>query len=139
VIALFLGDVRAGAIAAASVPVTLAISFVAMRLANQTLNLMSLGGMSVSIGLVVDDAIVMIEAISRHRDHGADRLAAAYQGTAELAPAVIGTTLATVVVFFPLAFLSGVVGDFFRSLSFTLTSAVLVSLLVRAGTSSSRG
>jgi CzcA family heavy metal efflux pump len=130
VIALFLRDVRAGVLAALSVPVTLAIGFSAMRLANQTLNLMSLGGMAVAIGLVVDDAIVVIEAIARHREAGASRVDAARAGASELAPAVIGTTLTTVVVFLPLAFLRGVVGDFFRALAFTVTSAVLVSLAV---------
>ena len=130
VIALFLRDLRAGVLAALSVPVTLAITFIAMRLANQTLNLMSLGGMAVAIGLVVDDAIVMIEAIARHRDEGEDARAAAINGTVELAPAVIGTTLTSVVVFVPLAFLKGVVGDFFRALAFTLTASVTVSLLV---------
>ena len=130
VIALFLRDVRAGILAALTVPITLAISFVAMRLANQTLNLMSLGGMAVAIGLVVDDAIVMIEAIAHHRDLGADKSTAATRGTVELAPAVIGTTLTTVVVFIPLAFLSGIVGDFFRALAFTVTAAVIISLLV---------
>ena len=130
VIALFLRDARAGLLAGLTVPLTLAITFAAMRVAGQTLNLMSLGGMAVAIGLVVDDAIVMIEAIARHRDGGADVRTAALQGTAELAPAVIGTTLTTVVVFVPLAFLSGVVGDFFRALAFTVTIAVIVSLAV---------
>lgn len=130
VIALFLRDARAGGIAAISVPITLAITFLAMRVSNQTLNLMSLGGMAVAIGLVVDDAIVIVEAIARHRDQGAGPHDAAVAGTVELAPAVIGTTFTTVVVFVPLAFLKGVVGDFFRALAFTLTAAVLVSLLV---------
>jgi CzcA family heavy metal efflux pump len=130
VIAMFLRDVRAGLLAGLTVPLTLAITFLAMRVANQTLNLMSLGGMAVAIGLVVDDAIVMIEAIARHRDAGLDVRDAALVGTTELAPAVIGTTLTTVVVFVPLAFIGGVVGDFFRALAFTVTAAVLVSLLV---------
>ncbi|HEY8074694.1 MAG TPA: efflux RND transporter permease subunit [Labilithrix sp.] len=116
--------------AAIAVPLTLAIVFVAMRVAGQTLNLMSLGGMAVAIGLVVDDAIVMVEAIARHRDAGASPADAAGAGTIELAPAVVGTTFTTVVVFVPLAFLHGVVGDFFRALAFTLTVAVLVSLAV---------
>lgn len=130
VIALFLRDIKAGAMAASSVPVTLGITFLAMRLSGQTLNLMSLGGMAVAIGLVVDDAIVIVEAIARHRDLGASPQDAALAGTAELAPAVIGTTMTTVVVFLPLGFLQGVVGDFFRALAFTLTAAVLISLLV---------
>jgi len=130
VIGLFLRDLRAGILAGLSVPVTLAVSFGAMRLAHQTLNLMSLGGMAVAIGLVVDDAIVMIEAITLHRDLGTDPAGAATKGTVELGPAVIGTTLTTVVVFIPLSFLEGMVGDFFRALAFTVTAAVLVSLVV---------
>ncbi len=129
VIAVFLRDLRAGVLAGLTVPLTLAVTFLAMRVANQTLNLMSLGGMAVAIGLVVDDAIVMIEAIARERDAGASVASAALVGTAKLAPAVIGTTLTTVVVFVPLAFLGGVVGDFFRALAFTVTAAVLISLL----------
>ncbi len=130
VIALFLKDIRAGLMAGITVPITLAIVFVAMRVAGQTLNLMSLGGMAVAIGLVVDDAIVMIEAIARQRDEGANAADAAAAGAVELAPAVIGTTLTTVVVFVPLAFLHGLIGDFFRALAFTLTAAVIVSLAV---------
>ncbi len=130
VIAFFLRDLRAGLFAAAAVPITLAVTFIGMRLAHQTLNLMSLGGMAVAIGLVVDDAIVMVEAIARRRDEGADAATAAAAGAVDLAPAVIGTTLTTVVVFVPLAFLEGVVGDFFRALAFTVTVAVAVSLLV---------
>ncbi len=130
VIALFLRDIRAGLMAGVTVPITLAIVFVAMRVAGQTLNLMSLGGMAVAIGLVVDDAIVMIEAIALQRDEGASAADAAVKGAAELAPAVIGTTLTTVVVFVPLAFLHGIIGDFFRALAFTVTAAVVVSLVV---------
>jgi CzcA family heavy metal efflux pump len=130
VIGVFLRDPRAGLLAGATVPLTLAVTFAAMRVAGQTLNLMSLGGMAVAIGLVVDDAIVMIEAIARRRDAGLDVRTASIEGTVDLAPAVIGTTLTTVVVFVPLAFLGGVVGDFFRALAFTLTAAVIVSLVV---------
>ena len=130
VIALFLRDLRAGIQAALAVPLTLAITFVCMKIAHQTLNLMSLGGMAVAIGLVVDDAIVIVEAIAHHRNQGAGPLDAAARGTTELAPAVIGTTLTTVVVLIPLSFLSGIVGDFFRALAFTLTSAVLISLVI---------
>jgi len=129
-ISLFLRDTRAGLLAGLSIPITLAISFGAMRLAHQTLNLMSLGGMAIAIGLIVDDAIVILESIARHRDLGADAVTAATRGTLELAPAVIGTTLTTVVVFVPLAFMDGMIGNFFRALAFTLTTAVIVSLAV---------
>jgi len=130
VIALFLRDIQSGVRAALAVPLTLALTFVCMRLAHQTLNLMSLGGMAVAIGLVVDDAIVIVDAIARYREEGKTAREAASLGTAELAPAVFGTTLTTVVVLVPLAFLSGVVGEFFRALAFTLTAAVLISLLI---------
>jgi CzcA family heavy metal efflux pump len=130
VITAFLRDARAGVVHSLSVPVTLSITFLFMRLARQTLNLMSLGGMAVAIGLVIDDAIVIVEAIAYHKSLGKSAREAAAAGTVELAPAVFGTTLTTVVVFIPLAFLGGVVGDFFRALSFTVTAAVLVSLFV---------
>lgn len=130
VIGLFLRDVRAGLLASVAVPLTLAVTFLPMHVGHQTLNLMSLGGMAVAIGLVVDDAIVIVEAIARHRDAGANPRDASIAGTAELAKAVIGTTLTTVVVLVPLAFLDGVVGDFFRALAFALTAAVIISLVV---------
>ena len=128
VIGLFLGDLRAGILAGVAVPLTLAMTFLPMYVGHQTLNLMSLGGMAVAIGLVVDDAIVIVEAIARQRDTGANPRVASIVGTAELSKAVIGTTLTTVVVLIPLAFLDGVVGDFFRALAFALTAAVLISL-----------
>ncbi len=130
VLGLFLRDVRAGFVAALAVPATLAATFLAMLLARQTLNLMSLGGMAVSIGLVVDDAIVVVEAIAMRLEHGASPEDAAREGTRELSAAVIGTTITTVVVLAPLAFLGGVVGDFFSALATTLASAVVISLFV---------
>ncbi len=129
-IGAFLRDLRAGAIAAVSVPLTLVVSCAFMRLAHQSINLMSLGGMAVGVGLVVDDTIVVIEAILVRRDEGRTPWDAAFAGTRDLARAVIGTTVTTAVVFVPLAFLDGLVGDFFRTLAFTLVSAVLVSLVV---------
>ena len=130
VLGVFLRDVRAGFVAAIAVPTTLAITFLAMQVLGQTLNLMSLGGMAVSIGLVVDDAIVIVEAIARRIEGGASSEDAAREGTRELAAAVIGTTVTTVIVFLPLAFLSGVVGKFFSALATTLSAAVVISLLV---------
>ena len=130
VLGVFLRDVRAGFVAAIAVPTTLAVSFLAMLAFGQTLNLMSLGGMAVSIGLVVDDAIVVVEVIARRIELGASPADAARDGTRELAAAVIGTTMTTVIVFVPLAFLSGVTGKFFSALATTLSAAVVVSLLV---------
>ncbi len=130
VVSLFLRDPRAGLVISASIPITLAATFLFMRLFHETLNLMSLGGMAVAIGLVIDDAIVIAESIAHRRSLGDTPEEAALRGTAELAPAVLGTTLTTVVVFVPLAFLEGVVGSFFRALAFAVVTAVLVSLVV---------
>jgi preprotein translocase subunit SecF len=130
VVALFLRDFRAGVVAALAVPITLVSTFAVMRVAHQTLNLMSLGGMAVAVGLVVDDAIVIIDAILVRRDAGESPSEAAISGTTDLARAVFGTTFTTIVVFLPLAFLEGIVGDFFRALAFTVVTAVTLSLVV---------
>lgn len=129
VLGVSLRDVRAGLVAASTVPLVLAASFVVMRLAHQTLNLMSLGGLAVAIGLVIDDAIIVVEAIMHRLERGATPRAAAEEGTSELFAAVVGTTITTVIVFVPLAFVDGLVGDFFVALAVTLTSAVVLSLV----------
>lgn len=130
VLGVFLRDARAGFVAAIAVPLTLVATFAAMQALGQTLNLMSLGGMAVAIGLVVDDAIVIVEAISRKREAGLDPGKAAEEGTRELTRAVVGTTITTVIVFLPLAFLEGVVGKFFSALAMTLSASVVISLVV---------
>jgi multidrug efflux pump subunit AcrB len=130
VIALFLRDLRTGLIAALAVPLTLGMTFLPMGLLGQSLNLMSLGGLAVAIGLVIDDAIVVVEAIGRRIELGASPEVAAEQGTQTLLAALVGTTATTVVVFLPLAWLQGVVGRFFVALAATLSAAVLLSLLV---------
>ncbi len=129
VLAIFLRDLRAGLTAAAAVPITLVWTFGAMRLFGQTLNLMSLGGLAVAIGLVVDDAIVIVEAIVRRLEHGDEVADAAAGGTRDLFAAVVGTTLTTVVVFAPLSLIAGVVGSFFGALAVTLSAAVVLSLV----------
>ena len=128
VLAFFLRNARAGLLAAASVPFTLIATFPVMALAGQTLNLMSLGGMAVAIGLVIDDAIVVVEAIALRIESGLSPADAVDAGLAEITAPVIGTTLTTVVVFVPLAFISGLVGKFFAALAVTLAGAVLLSL-----------
>ncbi len=130
VLGLFLRNVRAGITAALAVPITLICTFGIMRLFGQTLNLMSLGGLAVAIGLVVDDAIVIVEAIVRRLEEGLPVQDAAQRGTQDLFAAVLGTTLTTVVVFAPMALLAGVVGSFFSALAVTLCAAVLLSLVV---------
>jgi CzcA family heavy metal efflux pump len=130
VIALFLRDLRGGLVAALAVPLTLGITFIPVHLLGQSLNLMSMGGLAVAIGLVVDDAIVVIEAIRRRLEQGSPPDVAARESTRALLPALVGTTATTVIVFLPLAWLEGLVGRFFIALAATLSAAVLLSLAV---------
>ena len=104
-------------------------TFCILHLAGGTIDLMSLGGLAIAIGLVIDDAIVVVENIHRHRAAGETVAVAAEKGTQELIAAVTGSTLTTVVVFVPLGLLQGVVGQFFAALSLTLAAAVLLSLV----------
>ena len=130
VLAFFLRDWRATLIVACSLPITLGATLLALAALGQTLNLMSLGGLAIAVGLVIDDGVVIIEAIHRHLEAGSSPIEAARRGTDELFWPVVGTTLTTVVVFLPLGFLSGVAGQFFLSLSLALAAAVLISLPV---------
>jgi CzcA family heavy metal efflux pump len=130
VIALFLRDLRGGLVAALAVPITLGITFIPVHLMKQSLNLMSLGGLAIAIGLVVDDAIVVVEALRRRIERGEDARQAAAGAVRELRAALLGTTVTTVIVFLPLAWLEGVVGHFFTALAGTLAAAVLLSLVV---------
>ena len=128
----FLGHVRITIIAATTIPLTVVITFFFMRLFGQTFNLMSLGGIAVAIGLVIDDAVVVVENIERHlrRRTTEGRRDAIYGSVGELMAAVFGSTLTTVVVFLPLVLLEGVTGQFFSALSVALTVSVLVSLVL---------
>jgi CzcA family heavy metal efflux pump len=130
VIAIALRDWRAGLVAALPVPLTLLGTFAIMRWVGVTLNLMSLGGLAIAIGLVVDDAIVVTEGIVRRLEegHGVDE--AVELGTKDMFAAVIGTTVTTVVVFAPLALLTGVTGSFLGALAITLAIAVLLSMVM---------
>ena len=129
VLVFFLRDARAGILAALSVPTTLVATFLAMDLAGETLNLMSLGGMAVAIGLVIDDAIVVVEAIAIRLEAGETPSESVRSALAEITGPVVGTTVTTVVVLAPLAFLSGLIGRFFSALAVTLASAVTLSLV----------
>ncbi len=129
VLALFLRDGRAGILAALSVPVALVSTFLGMSVFGQSLNLMSLGGMAIAIGLVIDDAIVVVEAIVKRREEGSAPDAAVAEALREMTSPVIGTTVTTLVVLLPLAFMTGLVGSFFKALALTLASAVFASLL----------
>jgi CzcA family heavy metal efflux pump len=126
---VFLRNARITVVAAVSLPLTVAGTFFFVKLLGGTLNLMSLGGLAIAIGLVIDDAVVIVENIYRHLGEGESVEDAAEKGTSELIGPVIGSTLTTVVVFLPLGFLKGAVGAFFSALSLTLTASVLLSLL----------
>jgi CzcA family heavy metal efflux pump len=130
VIALFLRDLRGGLVAASAVPIALGLAFIPIHFLGQSLNLMSLGGLAVAIGLVVDDAIVVVEAVRQGLERGATAAEATRAATRELGAALVGTTATTVIVFLPLASLDGLVGRFFVALAATLSAAVLLSLVV---------
>ena len=130
VIALALRDWRAGLIAAVPIPITLLGTFAVMRWLGVTLNLMSLGGLAVAIGLVVDDAVVVAEGIVARVEEGLEIAAAVDLGVRDMFAAVIGTTFTTVVVFAPLAMLTGVTGSFLGAFAITLTIAVLLSMIM---------
>jgi CzcA family heavy metal efflux pump len=123
----FLREWRVTLVAALTLPLTVLATFLFMQWFGETINLMSMGGLAVAIGLVIDDAVVVVENIHRHRGRG-EGLEAIEAATGELVAPVVGSTLTTVVVFAPLGLLSGVVGQFFRALSITLTVSVLISL-----------
>ncbi|MBI3722481.1 efflux RND transporter permease subunit [bacterium] len=109
-------------------PLAILGTFALMPLFGLTLNLMSLGGIAIAIGLVVDDAIVVIECIARHRARGEGRFLAVDRSVREVAGAVIGSSLTTIVVFAPLVLLEGVYGQFMKALSLTLALAIILSL-----------
>ncbi len=130
VVGFFLRSWRAMVAAAAALPATLLMTCAALELAGGTMNLMSLGGLAVAIGLVVDDAVVVVEAVYRRVASGMERWSATADALREIAWPVTNSTLTTVVVFAPLSLLSGVSGQFFAALAFTLCAAVLISLVV---------
>ena len=130
VIFLFLRSARATVVAAISIPLSLLVALIALWQQGITLNILTLGGMMVAIGRVVDDSIVVLENISRHVSEGERPLVAAYTGAREIITAVAASTLTTVAVFLPIAFLTGIAGSFFRPFALTVVVALLASLVV---------
>ena len=130
VIFLFLRSARATLVAAVSIPLSLIVALLVLWWQGITLNILTLGGLMVAIGRVVDDAIVVLENISRHVSEGEGPVAAAYTGGREIVTAVTASTLTTVAVFLPIAFLTGIAGSFFRPFALTVVTALLASLLV---------
>ncbi|OYU28462.1 MAG: acriflavin resistance protein [Burkholderiales bacterium PBB2] len=130
VVYVFLNSWRSTLITALSLPTSVIAAFIAVWLCGFTLNFMSLLGLSLAIGVLIDDAIVVRENIVRHLERGSDRRTAALQGTAEIGLAVAATTFAIVAVFVPVAFMPGVSGEWFRPFALTVVASVMVSLFI---------
>jgi HAE1 family hydrophobic/amphiphilic exporter-1 len=130
VVYVFLNSWRSTLITALSLPTSVIAAFIAVWLCGFTLNFMSLLGLSLAIGVLIDDAIVVRENIVRHMEMGEDRRTAALNGTSEIGLAVAATTFSIVAVFVPVAFMPGVSGEWFRPFALTVVASVLVSLFI---------
>ena len=130
VLIVFLKNWRTTIIAAVVIPVAVLMAVVCMRMFHMSFNLMTLGGIAACIGVVIDDAIVMVENIAVHLNLGQSPTDAARSAIIELTPALIGSTLTPIVVFVPLIFLGGITAVFFRALALTLVAALLASLIL---------
>jgi len=130
VLLVFLKSWRTTVVAAVVIPLAVFTAIVFMKLSNMSFNLMTLGGLAACIGVVIDDAIVMVENIIVHLSTGQSPREAAASAIQELTPALIGSTLTPIVVFAPLVFLGGVTGVFFRALAMTMVTALLASLFL---------
>jgi len=126
----FLNSWRSTVITGLTLPISVISSFIAMYFFGMTVNVMTLMALSLAIGLLIDDAIVVRENIVRHLERGEDHFQAAREGTSEIGLAVLATTLSIVAVFVPVAFMKGLIGRFFFQFGITVTFAVLVSLFV---------
>ncbi|MDH4256089.1 MAG: efflux RND transporter permease subunit, partial [Gammaproteobacteria bacterium] len=126
----FLRDARATAIIALAIPVSVIGTFLLMYTNDVSLNIMSLGGVALAVGMPVANAIVVLENIVRKKESGADVLEAARSGTSEVSTAVIASTLTTIAVFFPMVFITGIAGQLFRDQALTVTFALAFSLVV---------
>ncbi len=130
VVYAFLNSWRSTLITALSLPTSVIAAFIAVWLCGFTLNFMTLLGLSLAIGVLIDDAIVVRENIVRHMERGSDRRTAALEGTAEIGMAVAATTFSIIAVFIPVAFMPGISGEWFRPFALTVTCSVLVSLVI---------
>ncbi|MFK8053283.1 MAG: efflux RND transporter permease subunit [Woeseiaceae bacterium] len=126
----FLKNARATVIIGLSIPISVIGTFALMHLTNLSLNIMSLGGIALAIGLLVDNAIVVLENIVGKQEKGLPLMQAAQEGTSEISGAVFAATLTTIAVFFPMIFVTGVAGELFRDQSLTVTFALIFSLLL---------
>ncbi|WP_017595639.1 efflux RND transporter permease subunit [Nocardiopsis potens] len=130
VILVFLLSVRSTLVSAVSIPVSLLITMIGMQVFDYSLNILTLGAITVSIGRVVDDSIVVLENIKRHLGYGEDKFTAVFTGVKEVSVAITSSTLTTIAVFLPVGFVGGMVGELFRPFAVTVSLALAVSLLV---------
>jgi hydrophobic/amphiphilic exporter-1 (mainly G- bacteria), HAE1 family len=130
VLYLFLRDARTTFITSVAIPVSVVGTFMLMYMSDLSLNIMSLGGLALAVGMLVDNAVVVLEAIVRKREHGHSRVEAAQLGTREVSTAVTAATLTSVAVFFPMVFISGIAGQLFKDQALTVTYSLLLSLAV---------
>jgi CzcA family heavy metal efflux pump len=128
IMVLFLRDWGTSLVAGLVIPATLAVTFIALRALGESFNLMTLGGLAAAVGLVIDDAIVVVENIVMHRDSGQDRAEAIRSALAEIRVPLVGSTITPIVVFLPLISITGVTGTFFKALAITVGVALLTSL-----------
>lgn len=128
ILVLFLRDWGSSLVAAMVIPATIAITLVTMRVMGESFNLMTLGGLAAAVGLVIDDAIVVVENIVLHRDSGQSRMEAIRSALREILVPLVGSTVTPIVVFLPLISITGVTGTFFRALAITVATALLTSL-----------
>ncbi len=130
VLFLFLGELRSTVLVALSIPISLIVTFAPLNMLGVSLNIMSLGGLALGVGMLVDSSIVVLESIARCREEGDGVLDAAVRGTKEVRMAVIASTLTSVAVFFPMVFVEGVAGQAFGDLGLAVVTSLLASLLV---------
>lgn len=130
VLFLFLRNVKSPLIIGIAIPYSVIVTFVLMYFSDFTLNIMTLGGLALGIGMLVDNAIVVIENIYRHLSMGKDPKKAAYEGAKEMGPAIIASTFTTIAVFLPVVFITGIIGDLFTEFSLTIAFSLFASLFV---------
>jgi CzcA family heavy metal efflux pump len=130
ILVVFLRDWGTSIVAGLVIPVTICVTFIALRLLGESFNLMTLGGLAAAVGLVIDDAIVVVENIVLHRDAGQNRLEAIRSALREITVPLFGSTITPIVVFLPLIAITGVTGTFFRALAVTMAASLLTSLVL---------
>lgn len=130
VLFVFLWNFRSTFIISVAIPISIIMTFTVIYFSNMTLNLISMGGLALGVGMLVDNAIVALEVIHRYREEGHDAVKAATEGTSEIAMAITASTLTTVVVFIPVLFVEGITAQIFREMALVVTISLLASLVV---------